>query len=278
MKLSRKILVMALVLAFVFGVVNLAAADDHTSGPWYTDTSEYYGNVPYFNVNAEILQLGNNDSATINQDGENYAHIGQGIDFQFETPRTNPPSSDNEALIDQTGEMNEGEINQRGSDNMAKVFQVGTSQNSGDRNYAGVGQNGDDMTAFVYQDANDSFVRASQYGGEGSEAYVMQKGDLNRIRTTQQGNDHLALVVQAEESFFNYTKLEQQGDDQTAFIYQGGDKNGALVEQAGSDNWAAVKQHGDRNESVTDQNNATGLSALTVQLGNDNDASITQTN
>ena len=277
MKLSKRILVMALVLTFVFGVVNMVAADDHTNGPWYTDTSNYYGNVPYFNVNAEILQLGNNDSATINQDGENYAHIGQGIDFQFDPARTNP-SSDNTALIDQTGEMNEGEINQRGTDNMAKVFQTGTSQNSGDRNYAGVGQNGDDMHAFIYQDANDSFVRASQYGGEGSEAYVMQKGDLNRIRTTQQGNDHLVAVFQAEGSFFNYAKVDQQGDDQSAFVYQGGDKNGALVEQAGSDNWAAVKQHGDHNEARVDQNNATGLSALAVQLGNGNDANITQTN
>ncbi|MEC9490290.1 MAG: hypothetical protein UMU04_05025 [Halanaerobiales bacterium] len=277
MKLRRKFLVMVLVLAFVFGAVNMVAADDHTSGPWYTDTSEYYGNVPYFNVNAEILQLGNDDSATINQNGENYAHIGQGIDFQFDPARTGA-SSDNEALINQTGEMNEGEINQRGNDNSATVMQDGYSQNSGDRNYAGVGQNGDDMYAFVYQDANDSFVRSSQYGGEGSSVFVMQKGDLNRIRTTQQGDDHFAAVFQAAGSYFNYAKLDQEGNDQTAFIYQGGDKNGALVEQAGSDNWAAVKQHGDHNEARVDQNNATGLSALAVQFGNGNDANITQTN
>ncbi|MFN2341537.1 MAG: hypothetical protein ABR547_09750 [Halanaerobium sp.] len=273
MKLSRKLLVMALVLAFVFGAVNMVVANSHTTGPWYVNTGNYFGNVPYnLGLNAEILQQGNNDFATIDQDGVNFAHIGQGVDYQFAPPATGP-SSGNAAMIDQTGWYGEAEVNQRGSDNLADI-----KQHKGSNNYAGVGQNGDLMVADIKQMmATDSFVRASQFGGEGSEVSIMQFGDLNRIRTTQQGDYHYGRVMQKNNSYFNYASLDQRGSDQTAYIYQKGEENGALVEQAGSDNWAKVDQDGDHNAATVDQNNAFGLSALIDQNGNDNTAAITQT-
>ena len=267
----RKALILGLALVFVLGM-SVGASAWWQGQDWHIETGEYFGNVPYelqFSEGAEIIQRGDDDTAIINQDGLNRAHIGQGIDYQFNPPQTRA-SSNNMAIIDQDGFLNEGEVNQRGTENSADIEQYG------DFNYAGIGQNGHDMTADIYQNAVDSFVRASQFGGEGSVADITQFGDTNRIRTRQNGDFHDVTVVQEEGSFWNYTNVEQIGYGQTADVYQSGEQNANLVEQAGGGNWAKVSQIGEFNEARVDQDGF-GLNALIDQDGNGNYGEINQT-
>jgi len=269
MRLSSKLMVMALALVFVFGMTSTVAAFPEDVGA-YIDTSEYFGNVPYEKgLNAEIVQLGNNDLADIFQSGENFAHIGQGIDQSL--GGVTGDSEDNEAFIEQTGLWGEAEVNQRGELNEANISQ------SGDENYAGIGQNGDDMVADIAQNAVDSFVRVSQFGGAGSMADITQYGDTNRIRTRQDGYEHSVYVTQEEGSYWNYARVDQTGSYQQADVSQAGEKNSALVEQAGWGNVASVDQQGELNEAIVDQNEASGFSASIMQDGDNNHGTITQT-
>lgn len=261
----RKALILGLALVFVMGMTTMVAANNHLDGPWYVDTSVYTGLG--LEVNAEILQLGDEDLAEIEQHGYNHAFIGQGYEF---TLGDYGDSFQNEAFVKQDGQLNEAVVGQRGELNFADINQVGND------NYAGVGQDGDLMTANINQDANDSFVRASQFGGEGSEVLVDQFGHLNRVRTRQDGDDHFAQVYQAEVSDWNYANIEQSGVDQNAFIKQAGMDNGAYINQQGSWNFAKVDQDGNYNEAIIDQD-AYDLSGLITQKGNGNTGQITQT-
>ena len=261
----RKALILGLALVFVMGMTAMVGANNHLDGPWYVDTSEYTGLG--LEVNAEILQLGNDDLAEINQQGNHQAFIGQGYEF---TLGAYGDSFQSEAFIDQMGHDNEAVIGQRGEMNFADIDQ------SGIENYAGVGQDGDLMTADINQHAYDSFVRASQFGGEDSEVIVNQFGHLNRVRTRQEGDNHFAEVYQAEESDWNYANIEQAGNDQDAFINQAGMHNGAYINQQGAWNRAGVDQDGDYNEATINQD-AYGLSGLITQEGNSNVGTINQT-
>ena len=267
----RKALILGLALVFVLGMTTMVGA--HTNGPWYVDTS------PYFNLeldyNAEIMQLGNNDTAAIDQDGDHHAFIGQGIEITL--PGEPVGASENsEAFVDQMGDNNMAVVGQRGMNNFSNIEQWRED------NYAGVGQDGDDMIANIHQKATDSFVRVSQFGGAGSEADITQYGDLNRIRTRQQGNDHFVDVYQGWGTYFNYATVEQKGDGHDAYVTQGGgerlaNRNGVLIDQDGEDNYASATQFGTLNAAVIEQD-AIGLSAVTFQDGDNNDANINQSN
>ena len=262
MKFLSRLLILAFAVVLVFGISsNVSAFPDFDAG-WYVDTGEYFGHVPYEDdLNAEIVQLGDENVADLEQVGENFAHIGQGIDERLGGEEGF--SLNNDAFILQTGYLGEAEINQRGEANEALVWQIGDSTS----NYAGIGQNGDYMFADVFQEGDDNFIRSSQFGGEGSDAYILQFGDLNRSRTIQQGNDHDVEIHQGyygefpyddpevrESADFNYTVVEQRGESHYAFVSQFGDQNATLIEQSGSDRSAETHQAGDLNEALVDQN------------------------
>ncbi len=270
MKLTKKLFVLGLALVFVLGISGITFAGGHLGGPWYVDTGEYFDLPWVVDLNAEILQYGENNAAEIDQINHGFAHIGQGIDNHL---GAQSHSVGNIAAIDQDNEVekapNQAEINQQGDYNKALIDQQGLG------NYAGVGQNGMNMFADLRQDAIDSFIRVSQFGGSGSVAEVVQYGNLNRARASQDGDEHDVNIFQGEESYFNYAKVEQSGNDQEATIKQFGAENGAFVDQAGAYNWASVTQDGEMNEAEVYQD-GTEFTALIDQEGDSNSALITQ--
>jgi len=276
MKFSNKLLVLSILLLFIFGISSTGVAFDNLDVDKSLETSDYIGNVPYEEgVNAEIIQLGNNDEAEIIQEGFNYAHVGQGIDESL--GGVLGFSQYNEADIIQDGYLNEGEVNQRGENNKSLVWQIEGSQ----FNYAGIGQHGDNMFADLFQVGDHNFARSSQFGGEGSWAYVIQFGDYNYNRTIQKGYNHDVEVHQGdyfgdETSDYNYSFVDQSGESQDAYVWQLGAENATNIEQDGSFNYAKTYQDGELNEALIDQN-ADGMSALITQIGDNNTGSITQT-
>ncbi len=262
MRFSRRLLFLALAIVLVFGMTSTGAAFPDFDADWYIDTSEYFGDVPYkAGLNAEVVQLGDENVADVEQIGENYIHIGQGIDERLGGVKG--LSQDNHAFALQIGEQNEGEINQRGESNEALLWQIGDSTS----NYAGIGQDGNYMFADVFQEGDDNFIRSSQFGGEGSESYILQFGNLNRSRTIQEGDNHSVEIHQGyygeppyddptvrETADFNYAFVDQRGESHSALVRQfDGEKNATLIEQAGSHRSAETYQGGDLNEALVNQ-------------------------
>ncbi|MFY9166350.1 MAG: hypothetical protein WAO27_09085 [Limnochordia bacterium] len=203
-------------------------------------------------------------------------------------------SLDNEAEIDQVGDLHEASILQSGIANYSLVLQ------RVEGNWTAVEQRGFMNSAFAYQ--YDSYVEISIYqDGDGNTATVTQGDHVDsdgfmEAWVVQDGDGNLAEVIQLRgdahasvEQFGNYNEAYQTQDNFTgeglawAVIEQDGRGNYALQTQtSGSGLEGYIYQTGRDNVATQTQSNAWSLSpvpsyALTTQTGNENEGHIVQT-
>ncbi|NBC26346.1 MAG: hypothetical protein GVY08_05770, partial [Bacteroidetes bacterium] len=160
-----------------------------------------------------------------------------------------------------TATDNDGDIQQNGSNNEARVWQG--HNGTGENNIADVDQTGLENIAKVYQghngviaEFNDSAIEQigsmneatirikDETSGSTSSRNVgriLQNGDLNLADLMQAGDDHEAWISQAD--FENTAKVNQTGD-----------LHYAMVTQTGFNNLADVVQTGDSHNAIITQN------------------------
>ncbi len=225
------------------------------------------------NNEAEVLQTGMENTATTNQEGDrNDAGIQQG-----NFGGGNVQSNYAEGSIDQTGDDNTAQVNQRqgwsgGTDvSIHSVEQVGnfnvgllttfnggnfgSVEQQGDDNYAkGRQANGPDHNLTIYQQGNENEADVWQGSGSNNTAVIMQGGDIggdvdnnNGIaRIDQRGSDNDATIKQRQGwnggTMVSDHSIDQLGDNnQAAFTtFNGG--NTGTIDQVGDDNWARGRQ------------------------------------
>ncbi len=199
--------------------------------------SSYNSTVSIKQVNADnfgaVWQYGGSDNhANIDQDGVfNVASIAQGFIYEdgaydFTYPVYNT-------------ENNYASVTQLGNDNVAKLFQLG-DDNSFTLNQNGAGNR-------VGYDAGVSGQVPKR------NAYFAQDGDFNTFTGVQ--NDGATLDI-ASYQLGDENNIDLiQGEDDVALIQQNGDLNTANVYQYGVDNNASVIQNGNSNVANVSQSN-----------------------
>ena len=140
-----------------------------------------------FNVDAEIIQTGSLNSATIEQglggsliSNALAATEQNGLENFSDIEQTGELS---DALVSQLGELNESQVTQSGLNSFADVSQIGDRNNSalvqgvdGVDNTASVLQNGDDVTSTVTQNGSGGIITSEQFGA-GNSSTVFQGVD-----------------------------------------------------------------------------------------------------
>ncbi len=217
-------------------------------------------------ANSVILQSGGAMQTEVYQDGSNTSQISQS--GQFHTAAVRQEGGDgNFSEIVQTGVNGEagdpindpnglplgitdGELGvwQIGNLNQSEVFQYGTDQ------VADVIQNGNANESSITQRAPGNFVIADVY----------QEGDENQSTIEQSGPNT------ATAGFANAAYVEQVGFSNRSFVYQDDDA-------ASLTNTANVDQLGDNGEStVTQTGNSNTANLLQADLTDGNISAITQ--
>ena len=153
--------------------------------------------------------------------------------------------TDNNALVEQSGDDHRAEIEQSGTglDNDASIFQTGIGH-----------------AASVFQDG---------YGGSNT-AIIAQDGETNDARISQHAllfglNPNVAKVTQS--GIGNDADIDQTGNNHEAEIKQNGDHNGGSIEQHDSGQKAYLEQNGDNLAHPT-----------IIQFGSDAAVTVIQTN
>ena len=170
---------------------------------------------------AMVLQKGDLNSATIDQEGtNNQAYVDQ---FDF-----TPPTS-------ATSIINQGKNNTASADNKARVRQHGgtgsttTMNQDGDANEASAHQDDTGSTIDITQDgtANKSFVgQLPFYASGGNAATINQTGEYNQSWAWQNGDG-------------NTLSATQSGSENKADQYQEGNGNTANLNQSGTNGKAS---------------------------------------
>lgn len=137
------------------------------------------------NNKTRIKQLGNENTANINQQGEN-----------------------NFTRIQQYGDKNLTNIRQQGNNNFSQVF-----------------QRGNENDAVIKQDKNERWTDNGyglRFGfivqnGKENNAYIVQQGLINLAAIGQFGNENTAEIYQSN-SFEAETKIQQNGNNNNARV------------------------------------------------------------
>jgi hypothetical protein len=168
---------------------------------------------------------------------------------------TSTTSTDNDALITQTGSNNNSDVQQDFQNGGARV---GVSQNN-----AG----GADNNVFIDQ-ISAGFSASPPQFAVAAEAYATQNGSGNSSTISQTGYSTTAATS-------NYASSNQLGDNNRSSILQPGFDNTATVSQTGSGHESDILQSGNGNTASVIQTSAGNVSGI-IQSGNNNVASVTQ--
>lgn len=209
---------------------------------------------------ATVDQLGEN-SSLITQSGSNWSIVdqdgGDGFWTGFDIIQT--------SLIGQNGVLNRAFVDQQGDGQSSVISQtndVGDTKGS----KAQIDQDGLNNASDVIQidDAN--------------YALIVQDGDHNVSDTDQETNDvaipvHASLFLQGnlvhQTGSYNYSKVEQYGDNQRSDVVQEAFGGGPAADPF--TNEVNVLQNGEMNWSIVYQKDAIGIDA-------NNSATVTETN
>ncbi|WP_340104130.1 hypothetical protein [Rhodohalobacter sp. 8-1] len=221
---------------------------------------------------AFISQEADNDEASIQQSGDNnIATVLQGFHVDANGYDTDAEiiqiGNRNEATITQTGRHEvSGFIHQTGDDNIAFIEQDKTDdfnnarvqiiQTGGEENFV-LQQQEDRRGVFgeVLQDGSENYVHQTQtIGGGGS-------GQFSHVLSKQLGDFNTADVDQNGERGSGET--HQHGDDNDAFITQDGDENSGHILQEGMLNMATINQMGNLHNANIHQNGESNTASIT---------------
>jgi minor curlin subunit len=221
-------------------------------------------------------QTGNNNQASITQDGYNDATItqtnnkGQGqkasIDQVYQTGVT---SGKNTAAITQAGSNNKAiDLKQFGAGNLYTVTQKGMDNLIMSLPDQGVQPDGPSYNATIkmLQDGKNNIINDAAQVGNGNTFIVNQRGDNNKADMKGQINN--GLVADG-----NYMEINQNGDDNNAGyahgLYQEGQNNSLTLTQEGG------ALFGSTDVTLPAEASADGSSAV-IQLGIGNVIRATQ--
>lgn len=190
------------------------------------------------NFRAGVLQNGNNNAATVQQE-VNARVVGfdgkEGITQNGNNNRANILQMDGgtaagslqQAELHQRGNGNFGVIDQVGNDVASQNFQFGGNntlwvEQSGDNGYSGVTQDGFGNYAEVRQDSANSSSTIYQgldaALGDNNQAYVTQTADFAESRIASHGDNNLAVVFQGVAN--DFANISQTGNTNIASIRQ----------------------------------------------------------
>lgn len=240
-----------------------------TTGTGSTVTVDQEHNEAGTGQNSSYVQQGRNavsGQVTVSQTGgENVSNY------------TSTTSTDNDAIIGQTGVGNYSDVQQdfQNGSAVANVDQNGTGGGVNsvyiDQISAGFATNpaqfavGADASAT--QDGSGNMSTISQTGYSTSDATANyassdQVGDDNTSEIRQPGTDNMATVSQTGD--LHYSQILQGGNGNTAEVSQNGNGHSSIIDQDGSNNVATVGQSSSGNMSTVNQG------------GNGNTATVTQ--
>jgi hypothetical protein len=209
--------------------------------------------IPYKSGRADIIQLGNDNTAIVSQENdldniENEARITQ-------TGSYNYAEQTQGILWDKTAKYQLAEIIQTGSGNYASQKQESGLKTN--RNEAYILQMQDNARAVQYQMGEYNYAEIKQW------AYVNPKyGDENSQSQIGDGNKAMAHTYGGE----NVGTQIQTGDDNWTYIKEAGSYNNYYVEQTGNGNAAFEETHG----NTTAKYNELSI----IQEGDDNQGYI----
>jgi hypothetical protein len=218
-----------------------------------------------------------NNEAFIQQAGPNGYWFGQSY------------ADDNVAEAIQQGRQNETSLIQSGLRNNA-LSEQGTGLGISEGNRVNITQGaGDFLVEFppVGSLSADNFAYALQNGDDNS-AMISQDHDNNEADSDQDGDDNAVQIVQTSNRLFaadgHLADVEQDGDDNEALVEQDGlgGSNMAYTTQEGAYNEAYQTQYNtggagaDVNTATIDQLDSYNARAYQSQVGEGNDASISQ--
>ncbi|HEX3073961.1 MAG TPA: hypothetical protein VHP30_10145, partial [Ignavibacteriales bacterium] len=251
--------------------------------------------IPYKSGRADIIQLGNDNTAIVSQENdldniENEARITQ-------TGSGNYAEQTQGTLWDKTAKYQLAEIIQTGSGNYASQKQESGLKT--DRNEAYIAQMQDNARAVQYQMGEYNYAEIKQwayvepkYGDENSQSQI---GDGNKAMAHTYGGENIGTQIQTGDDNWTYIKeagsynnfyVEQTGNGNSAFeqtldngisfynelsIVQDGDGNQGYISAKGEHNAAKIYQEGSGNIAGTSQSDF-GI----LQQGNNNHAEINQ--
>ncbi len=154
------------------------------------------------------------------------------------------------------------DVTQVGTGNTATVDQYGNPTSSAGSTTT-VYQNGMNNDAVVRQQSGASFATIEQFGGNGNDAFIDQRGDNDAGRITQDGNRNQARttgipgILQRGDN--NTTTIDQVGNDNVARTTTGlttagaGEFNTIAITQSGNEQLAAFDTDGGDNDIVIQQ-------------------------
>ena len=194
---------------------------------------------------AVITQVGDNQQATIDQQGLHAARIyQQGDDNQADIQQR---GTNNTAFISQVGHGNDNEVEVAGTENTALLVQEGDGMNLNLRVTEGQGRVVD-----IRQ-----FGETHTVGFFDSDGKILQSGDFNHLYVAQHGAYHTVTTLDGEDHIqdgdHNVIDIVQYGSDQTAAVGQFGMENRMDIRQEGAGHEATVAQRGDGNQASVTQ-------------------------
>lgn len=236
MKRRPGLFVLMLATTLVLGASTLASAEG-TGTVTQIGLDNYAYMYQEATSEAIIMQLGNTNSASVEQEGP--GHLGG---------------------VGQVGDENECILLQLGQKDLAFSIQ------SGNENYASITQMHSIAGSSSYRNISDNDAFSYQ-SGLNNRLELLQTGDDNTASVSQMNNNNEALVVQsqhtsgtgAQATFIvqsgigNWVVSQQDGTHHVSRCRQFGDTNSALVNQDGLDNTASVVQTGNSNAVTINQ-------------------------
>lgn len=156
------------------------------------------------NARALVLQSGDNQSADVDQDGfDQKAYVSQ-------------EDANNTAIVLQEAafdDNNQAIVNQTGAGNLGDIYQ------QADLSFASIDQGGDNNDAFVEQLGERTSAIIDQEGGNNfADAY--QTGIRDESTITQSGYNNDAVTYQAFDTIRDVATINQTGDNNEAQILQ----------------------------------------------------------
>ena len=204
--------------------------------------------APAYASENEIEQSGENNLAVITQEdgADGYSFLDQS-------------GSDNATFVYQadgsvapTGVLNDSNIDQDGSNNVATVTQLSSGGPGDDANTSSIVQSNTTDVAFVFQAGTGNDSEIVQHDSGLGFASVNQFGSANSSAILQDGANAVATVLQ--DGSGNVSGIEQSGLGTFAAVGQLGHNNTSAITQHGVGDSVFLGQTGDMNEALIEQN------------------------
>jgi len=256
------------------------------SGSWGTGNTSTQTQVGEKNTASMTFFNGQNLSTQVQVGDENwsYGQISQSNNI-ITTTQTGDRnwakarllnSDESEAMIQQVGSDNKGEVYAKGVNNNAQIRQNGNMHDAyqmqnGMNNKAvsntGLFFNAEETSTEQYQEGDGNLSRFEMQKGNRNYAKSDQDGDNNHVFYRVRGNDNSAEFMQESYSPGNVASAVTNGDDNVIEVEQLGTNNmvGAHYPAGGT----GIEQDGDRNETYLKQEGSDNF-ATVDQMGTEN--------